>query len=655
MCEHQAYRWLYRLLFCVALSGVVYTIGCEKKQCVQNSDCPQNQHCLLNQCQPKSSEKPPVGRDAGEPTIERTSIQEEPITKEPKPPTWDKDWKEKRFERPEAFLEGKRPSTAGVRKKGETCNPGLTALRSDRCAQDLVCVSPFLGPVGVCRESCKDASSACPSGMRCAPFASIETAKPKGFACSPTAKLGFACSWGRPCEKGFRCAVGPEPNSGVCRKACEKRADCGADWCASIKTFTGSSTACLRFAPKLGDACSSGTICGDGLVCVGPSGHKTCLKRGCGEQTPCPSGTTCVPVKDIFGKPLYSACFPLIEEGKPCHSGNRCKKGALCTRFSSQPNYLQCVKECTKDAKLCSAKEQCVTLSSRKGCLKVVQEGESCEGSTTCATGLKCISVRTGGARFCLRDCAANTSMCTAQTSCVKLSVGAASHQVCLASCDPKAPNCTLKHSTCLSEQGQDLCLPHKSQITGTRKKGETCDPYIGAQESTRCIAGLQCLTFAEGSFCARTCDPKASNSVCGTEACMYASDLKQFICATSVAKGAVCHPSQGSVCAQGHVCVHPFGIGKGVCESVQSKKKGELCAERFATCETSSICSGHALVPFRWICRTPCSSGSKSCSNREICLQVGEGSACFESCDSTTCSNTTQSCQVVQTKKVCL
>lgn len=633
--------------------------GCDPAACQTTQDCATGQICAAGRCQaaPADGGEASVeplrdGQTDAEPTAPDDAGVTELPQGEPLPP--DVTWTEGRFPLPEALREGQTPPSVGTRKKGESCDPARTALAADRCAKDLRCAPPFGGAVGVCQTSCDPANPSCATGEACGPV--IIEGTTLGHACGPASKEGFPCAIGRPCDAGLTCVTYGTNTQGMCLKACQKKADCGNKWCASGTGLDGKGlTACVRLVEKEGESCSQDAICGSGLVCVGPSHRRVCLKQGCNAQTPCPTGQACVQILDNKGQPLYSACFPTRGTYESCDSANRCISGHLCATFSQQPPYKACLKDCATDPQTtCTQNEICVDItSSRKGCLQLGKEGDLCDGPLRCDKGLRCLSLTSGGPRFCMRDCAADATACQAPAACRTLKLGGNEEKLCVTPCQGQAPACQAP-ATCQTVAGQDGCFPTLDATPGQKKPGEACLMYPGAPASMRCAPTLMCLSFAEGLRCAKLCDPAQPACEAG-QSCLYDPQTQRSLCGTSRARGESCDASQASLCTAGERCIHPRFSSQGTCVADTSRQAGDLCAPVLLVCAPETTCAGDPTLPYRWLCRSKCSA-TQACPGSDICLQTTTSSACFPPCgNNDICPSPEQQCLSIQGQKVCL
>lgn len=650
---------------CVSLCLIGWGVGCKPDICQGDSDCSNGQSCLGGTCTTKA--------DGGDGGIDQEAIirpEETTTTKDagPEPfrpdiivnevPPWEANWRDAQWTPPDALTDGQAPPTNGLRKAGETCNPGLTAKPQDRCGKDLRCAAPFGLPVGICRQTCAPDKDTCPSGTKCAPVTSFETGQVNGYVCGPTQPEGTNCSYGLPCEIGHHCARIGTSSNGVCRKACGTKAECGTGWCGSAKDLTGTSQSiCVGLGTKSGDPCEYDTICSSGFVCEGLSPRRVCRASGCNAQNPCPPNETCATVLNTDGTFKYAACYPIVKVGAICDDDVRCEANSVCARFSTRPQYQQCVKDCTQDANACTANEQCKQVSQfRKGCLKTVKAGDNCDGAVACETGTKCLAAAPDQARFCMTTCASNANACTGNTTCQTLTIDGTAEKLCLATCDlTKNTPCTNTQERCTSDTQAGVCIPDSTKWNGTRKQGESCRTYPGAPAETRCAAGLSCLLFKEGYRCAQPCDPDATSPCITGQSCLLDPQTQQHLCGTAGQQGNACDASAAALCPSPLACRDSYTSSKGTCEPTSSSPLGASCIPNVLPCPRPLRCAGDASLPFRWTCRQSCSS-STPCPNNGVCLSVIGGMACFEPCGANdTCQTAGYRCLDINGQKACL
>ena len=172
------------------------------------------------------------------------------------------------------------------------------------CATGL-CVTQFAG--GYCSTQCS-ASQTCPSGAtcvelspgvdRCLQSCAADTECRTGFVCSvhlciPACTTSTECGPGNYCDSSHHCqrsGTPPPPDAGT------PTGNSVGDYCAPCQTSDdcpGQGTYCLLISSRTG---SSGA-CGS-----------TCTR-----DTDCPSGGSCQPVTDRFGRVLTYNCAPTNE------------------------------------------------------------------------------------------------------------------------------------------------------------------------------------------------------------------------------------------------------------------------------------------------------------------------------------------------------
>lgn len=645
-------QWLVGLAACCI--AMLSWMGCPSNGCKQDSDCTAPQVCVGGTCTAPAETQP--GEQGGEKTSETDAGEG---SSEP-PPLPDVTWKEGRFPAPDTLQPSQPVPTNGTRKAGETCNPFQTAQPEDRCADKHFCAPTSTGSTGICYPACDPKNSgSCANGTRCVEVRSLDLGKVVGAVCAPTQSLGFPCSQARPCEKDHVCMAYGGSHRGICRKACTQTSDCKDQWCFSANDVTGQKvTGCTGFVTKADEFCPSQTVCDSGLNCYGSSGSRRCLKN-CSDNKTCPKSHTCKEVKDSLGKVRYSLCFRNVKAGEACDATTQCEKDHRCVSLASSPTVARCVKDCSTDEKACATGTVCAAVGSSKTtkvCYKEADEGQPCEGEVRCKKGLTCQSIAPNGPRHCMQVCD-STNPCSGGKKCLALNIGAAPPSLCVATCDPKAPQCPTGQLCTEGRTSSSVCLPDPKTWAGSLDLGKACSPHFAAPAAQRCQANLSCVSLSEGWRCVQTCDPAKpacpSGQSCGTD---HRTGLN--LCGTAETEGKACHIADSKLCGKGLWCSQQVITSQGTCVKPKEAAAGALCHPEEMGCSPAQLCSGDPRRPFRWICRERCKEGgTPACPSSQSCLPtVGGSGACFAPCDSkNACSNKLERCTEIQSKKVCM
>ena len=435
--------------FILLFSLSIFLSGCKKEICTTDKDCATGSACTDGNCVKVQDGN--IVRDAGE----KINLNDEHSTQTEPSPIPDITWHEGRFKKPDRFIKSKFSQMKPIRKERESCNPRLTALPEDRCVDGLICVAPNLGEVGICRKKCDpNKTGICASNELCGPIISHQTGKIIDHACGLAMNLGENCTFGWYCKKGLRCAPYGSHYRGVCAVDCTGNKKCKTgEWCSSVGGFPErdkDASVCYHLA-KEGESCEGPNRCENGLVCLGKTKricHKDC------KNTQCPKNSICIGYKDHTGKVLYAGCHPIVEDGRLCGEHTRCQKGSVCTTFSAPKGASLCLKNCTKDSKLCLNRTQCKAASA---VTKVCSFGNAIPPASTQKLGESCHPYRAAKVQ----------KLCVLGLICTNIK----KDWFCLQRCDPKQPHC-LTGQSCQKLPQSDTFICAK-----LAKKGEQCNP----------------------------------------------------------------------------------------------------------------------------------------------------------------------------------
>ncbi len=405
----------------------------------------------------------------------------------------------------------------------------------------------------------------------------------------------FACAQDHACPAGYTCvanACRPVQAGGACAVQSEwsSSGPIAQQVTTDPCTFLGQSFHCvLGTCTSIGegaacDSSASSDPCAQvsaELKCA--RGYERCLKKGCGGNATCSSGTVCV--NDL--------CVPSCPGGGGCGAGEHCAvtaSGAACFPPSQGPGAS------------CADGTSCPSFSPSLVCASGTC-ALSCGPSAACPNGLSCVS----GA--CVNDCTAGEP-CPGGLSC--LSLGRADGvKVCGTAGSGAGAACTSSASCASGLQcNAGLCGPPCGGDFDC-PTGSACTGVIGASicvadcASATCPSGTTCQDYPGGK---RLCLPPGSGvgASCGGACAAAELSCVGGTCRLPCANGAGC--GTGAVCSA--------GTGAGGC---------------LVDCTASGTCpSGSSCQPVRYSPKRACvANGSylpacKSVSKTSDCMLCG-------------------------------
>ncbi len=412
-----------------------------------------------------------------------------------------------------------------------------TALTQNDCVAPVAC-STFLGQV--------DAGGTCANDTDCNSLgAGVQ------LVCGATASCPSTCvraaTPGLPCQGGF-CTVGWCDATGFCQAPLAAGASCQDtpfnQPCAPNGACDAMTHACTAY-PTVGQPCPAGR-CDSASFCNAALLGATCEARhatgqACRDATWCQDGLGC----------RAGTCQPLLPTGAACTAGSDCQLG------SCDPTLHQCVSLAVQQAgAVCADSARCVPpLTCQRsrgadgglaaGVCGTGSVGDSCNGSTPCATGQRCASADGGvSAGPAIGTCVtiASSGPCRTANDCL-------SSEFC------HAAVCTPRVAVNQSCDGGLTC------VYGASCQGATC--------VAKSAPGTPCVTTADGGA---SCDPGLT---CFQGTCRSASGWPGGPCSAS----GTCLVG---ACGADGLCGATRGIGQpcradGECAT--DKCRGQTCA----------------------------------------------------------------------------
>jgi Cys-rich repeat protein len=262
----------------------------------------------------------------------------------------------------------KRPRN--TRKVDETClGSDVSKPSYDNCATGLRCVV-FDGTTGyqLCARTCTTTNPLCPTNFACVATSSGST---QGVCLRERKRLRLA---------GETCA-GRDPLQ--------------ADWHDCIRGYGCVNNKCVTRTQSQGQACSSTSLCKDGLTCVvfdASQSIQYCMAVCDPRQSACPRDTACVATSST--DPSRGACIPtrkkLRKRGESCAASdvgkpsyNDCQTGLVC--MGTQTHGFHCLDQCNPTSPNCQTGYRCLQVSAGVGAC-----AQTCAGVSSCTYGTTC-------------------------------------------------------------------------------------------------------------------------------------------------------------------------------------------------------------------------------------------------------------------------
>lgn len=378
------------------------------------------------------------------------------------------------------------------------------------------------------------------------------------------AELANCAAWARAeCQWRARCFGASDT---ACQPALQQRCSVGAlsvslstlgydamkaSTCASQAATRAcdASLACSPFTvtAKLGDACLTGSDCGEGQECGGLACPATCSRHTL--------GTPCDPLECVEGTCDHASrfCRPTTVAGRACTFSRDCSGGLAChdlgastgLRCTALPMRGQACVMDPNDQRRCRDEDFC---DSNAGftCKARLAVGTNCNPSE-CVPGATCdngtCTVTTPGSR-----CDAELE-CPSGTWCLG--------NRCEAPASMHGATCSAVND-CLSPQlvcGQvsNQCIDRTRPLLDQ----ELCDPRGG-----RCADGLACEEVALNDWRCRRHSGRAAGISCSDDAQCESLKCANNVCAAPVGGG---QPCTNAPCLPGFSCVGGTCVGAGV------------------------------------------------------------------------------------------
>lgn len=194
---------------------------------------------------------------------------------------------------------------------------------------------------------------------------------------------------------------------------------------------------------------------------------------------------------------------------------------------------------------------------------------------------------------------------------------------------------------------GENQPLPTQ----GTRKVGETCNPFTTALPQDRCIPNHLCATTSTGTtgICFESCDPKANTCKTGSRCVeIFSPDLRQsqgHACVPTTPVGYPC--SQAVACEQGHVCMSYNTETAGICRKACQQK--DDCPQQW--CYSNQDVTGKEVTgcsPFVEKADEPCPTQTV-CGSGLNCHGSSEQKRCLQNCTADMKCPSTHTCKEVK------
>lgn len=463
------------------------------------------------------------------------------------------------------FYAGQISCSSGVCNGPAAAVPSGQKKLGDACASDIDCGSPtycqaLSNSESVCSQPCNPTQSgSCPSGFTCYPYQGSTTKggclKTPSGGTTKLKELGDSCTASSQCKSQLCVNFG---GKATCEQPCTSNSQCttgqqcsqfaGKSYGACTKVSGGSTTPDKK---STGQACQGSSECSSN-ICVGSGGSGKCV-ADCASSS-CPSGYNCLSLSS--GK---KGCFKGGSKklGESCGSHDDCST-SLCG--PSNGKYV-CTVLCGSGQPTCPSGYQCFPVSGgASACFpaaKKAGDGESCEGSSDCVSGL-CIGGGTLGT--CVQPCSKD-GQCASGYACYPLQGGGGA---CTKLGDKKIGDTCAKPSECAT--GKCVTLSGKTVCTAT------------CQSTVDCPCGQECTEFSSGAkYCKAgkkvACVPNqgacGGNSECKSDLCINGS------CATTCS---IFWANSG--CPAGKGCVRlKADKPMGVCSSKGPEGFGAACS----------------------------------------------------------------------------
>lgn len=408
---------------------------------------------------------------------------------------------------------------------------------------------------------------------------------------------------------------------------CRKDLSCINDVCTQVSIPAGGS--CLN----------EGSVCADGLVCLGHDRRKICVRpRGpgmkcwrntfqtCADGLSCvagscrtsaggdcrPRGSICVPGTICAGLPEKLVCVSPKPEGSTCLSdpSEICQSGLTCKDKVCTKSTVPAGGNCLSKGSICADGLVCAGHSRKKICVRPRGPGAKCyyNAFVVCGNDMTCEG------RVCKtkegRSCISKNAVCTNGTVCMDKSDG----KQCIKtknsgeSCGSDYSDVCSKGLTCLDF----ICTTPKI------KAGDSC-----LANGSICEHGLMCAGHSRKKICVL---PRAAGKACYNNAFVRCADglvCQDRKCMTPVDGN--CKP-KGSLCVPGTICAGPQSQRR----CVVPKTEGQQCGiDTVSTCADGLDCVGNICVQPTVPMGGDCLVDGSVCDNGLVCAGTTDKKTC--------------------------
>lgn len=232
--------------------------------------------------------------------------------------------------------------------------------------------------------------------------------------------LGWPCTGSGQCTTGICVTPGP---TGYCSQTC---GNCPQGYACRANPSNPNQQVCLRDDGLNQDVCEvcqtgSPNACANGGLCIRgiPENNTGRCVLPCGPNDSCDARFQCLGVQFQDGS-SGDYCFPRSNNCNDLNNFTELQLGQRCTGNPPCSGNLTCVGICSPSCNpgTCPADWGCEQFQGGQSyCLPSVNEGQSCEGLVSCATG-PCLMNPTSRIATCYMDCAGNPGACNNAQQC---------------------------------------------------------------------------------------------------------------------------------------------------------------------------------------------------------------------------------------------
>lgn len=234
---------------------------------------------------------------------------------------------------------------------------------------------------------------------------------------------------GQPGGFAWPCSADSQCNSNVCASAgsdgyCSQTCGtCPSGYLCDTDPSNPGRTVCIRddgLNRRVCEQCQPGVpgACRDNGICMSGLPDNRCITP-CGAGRTCDAQFQCLTVQ-FQGGGTGDYCFPRSSDCDDLNNFSELQMGQQCNGNVPCANGLTCVGICAAscDPGACPNGYGCVPFRGGESfCLPTVDEGQSCEGLTSCSAG-PCLVNPQNQVATCYRDCAGNPGACNNAQTC---------------------------------------------------------------------------------------------------------------------------------------------------------------------------------------------------------------------------------------------